>query len=190
MVELDALAARLWLANESVAGACLRHPFVRGLASGSLAIASFRAYVAQDAYFLDAFARAYACALARSPDRQGVMAFQRLIAGVVEELGLHAAYAERWQVDLTRVEPMPPTLAYTDFLLATAAISDVGAICAAALGDTMTLSMPNSTEIVGSSTAGNTEDARISAATTMVIVPCEYSATTRHCRPVASTQVA
>ncbi len=124
------LAAQLWLANDDVVRACLHHPFVRGLADGTLPPDSFRAYVAQDAYFLEAFARAYAYALARSPDRYGLTAFQRLIAGVVEELRLHATYAERWRVDLTRVEPMAATLAYTDFLLATAAVSDVGAICA------------------------------------------------------------
>ena len=127
----ETLSVTLWTANADVARACLQHPFVRHLADGTLAIKSFRRYIAQDAYFLEAFARAYACALARSPDRHGLQAFSRLIAGVVQELELHAAYAERWQVDLADVEPLPAARAYTDFLLATAAISSVGDICAA-----------------------------------------------------------
>ncbi len=131
MSEPESLAVELWLSTKNVADVCLHHPFVRGLANGALPLSSFGAYVAQDAYFLEAFARAYAWALARSPDRHGLEAFQRLIAGVVEELQLHAAYAQRRQVDLTHVEPLSATLAYTDFLLATAAMSDVGAICAA-----------------------------------------------------------
>src|SRR5919204_3800511 len=93
------LAARLWTQNHDLAQACLRHAFVRDLASGSLPVQSFRAYVAQDAYFLEAFARAYAFALARSPDRHGVDSFQRLLAGVADELKLHTTYAERWQID-------------------------------------------------------------------------------------------
>jgi thiaminase/transcriptional activator TenA len=125
------LAARLWTQNHDLAQACLRHAFVRDLASGSLPVQSFRAYVAQDAYFLEAFARAYAFALARSPDRAGLEAFHSLIGGVLAELHLHATYAARWEVDLAEVEPAAATLAYTDFLLATAATGGLGEICAA-----------------------------------------------------------
>jgi thiaminase (transcriptional activator TenA) len=125
------LAARLWQANADLAAACLTNPFVCGIADGSLPVANFRAYVAQDAYFLDAFARAYAFALARSPDRHGLEAFHTLIGGVLDELRLHASYAARWHVDLGHVQPSSATLAYTDFLLAIAALRDVGETCAA-----------------------------------------------------------
>jgi thiaminase (transcriptional activator TenA) len=125
------LAARLWTSNQDLAEACLRHSFVRGLGDGSLPIDQFRAYVAQDAYFLEAFARAYAFALARCPDRYGLEAFHNLIAGVVGELELHAAYARRWEVDLAGAAPARATLAYTDFLLATAGVASVAEICAA-----------------------------------------------------------
>jgi thiaminase (transcriptional activator TenA) len=124
------LAGRLWSTNQDLAGACLRHPFVRRLADGSLPTAQFRAYVAQDAYFLEAFARGYAFALARSPDRHGFEAFQSLLAGAVDELKLHARYANRLGIDLARVEPARATLAYTDFLLATAGLGTVGETCA------------------------------------------------------------
>lgn len=125
------LAATLWAANADLAQACLDDPFVRGLADGSLPIDSFRAYVAQDASFLEAFARAYALALAHSPDRHGLEQFHALIGGVLEELRLHAAYAARWQVDLATAAPAPATRAYTDFLLATASLHGVGETCAA-----------------------------------------------------------
>jgi thiaminase (transcriptional activator TenA) len=127
----ETLSATLWTANVDIAHACLQHPFVRGLSDGTLPITSFREYIAQDAYFLEAFARAYAYALAGSPDRHGLEAFNKLIAGVLDELTLHASYAERWQVNLAQVEALPATLAYTDFLLTTAATSSVGEICAA-----------------------------------------------------------
>jgi len=105
--------------------------FVRGLAAGSLPADCFEAYVAQDAFFLEAFARAYALALARSPDRHGLETFHLLITGVLDELRLHASYTARWGVDLTRVEPGRATLAYTDFLLASASLGSVGETCAA-----------------------------------------------------------
>lgn len=87
--------------------------------------------MAQDAYFLEAFARAYALALARAPDRHGLATFHSLIGGVLDELRLHSAYAARWQVDLSSHAPAGATLAYTDFLLATASLRGVGETCAA-----------------------------------------------------------
>ncbi len=51
------------------------------------------AYIAQDAFFLDAFARAYALALARSRDTTTLLTLADLIGGVRAELGLHAAYS-------------------------------------------------------------------------------------------------
>ena len=125
------LARKLWAANADLAEAALRHRFVRGLGDGSLRLESFRSYVAQDAFFLESFARAYALALARSQDPRGMRDFAQLVSGVIEELELHEDYAERWGVSLEGVEPVEATLAYTDFLLATASLGGVGEICAA-----------------------------------------------------------
>jgi thiaminase/transcriptional activator TenA len=125
------LAKTLWEANADLARTALEHPFVRALRAGTLPRQNFQGYIAQDAYFLDAFARAYALALARSPDQQGLHDFFELLAGVLEELKLHAGYAARWGVTLVDITPISATLAYTDFLLATAALGSVGETCAA-----------------------------------------------------------
>jgi thiaminase/transcriptional activator TenA len=89
------LAQRLWVDNAELAARALAHPFVRGVADGSLPGEVFSGYVAQDAFFLEAFARAYALALAASPDIETVLAFAGLIAGVRDELSMHAADAAR-----------------------------------------------------------------------------------------------
>ena len=128
---VNGLAATLWEENSDLAAAALSHPFVRGLADGSLPQQTFAGYVAQDAFFLESFARAYALALARSPDRATLDAFADLLGGVQDELELHAAYASQLDIDLAVVEPSAATLAYTDFLLATAALGGIGATCAA-----------------------------------------------------------
>ena len=125
------LAQRLWSANRDLAQQCLHHPFVQGLAQGCLPRERFAAYVAQDASFLESFARAYALAIAHSPDRPSLMAFNALLQGVLEELELHAGYAQRWDIDLETTTPLPATTAYTRFLLATAQGGDPGLICAA-----------------------------------------------------------
>ena len=121
----------LWRENEESAAACLRHPFVRGLAEGSLDSAIFRRYVAQDAFFLHAFARAYALAAARSRDAETLSAFCELLSGVWKELQLHAAYSRELKIDTARVVPNPATTAYTDFLLATGWHCELGGIIAA-----------------------------------------------------------
>ena len=61
------LAGRLFDDSLPVARNCLEHPFVQGIADGSLPRDRFVHYVGQDACFLDAFVRAYALALAKAP---------------------------------------------------------------------------------------------------------------------------
>jgi thiaminase (transcriptional activator TenA) len=125
------LSADLWAGSADLAAAAVVHPFVAGIADGTLPRERFAGYVAQDAFFLEAFARAYALGIAHSRDRATLEAFADLLAGVLEELRLHDGYAARWGIDLAAVPPAPATLAYTEFLLATAALGDVGEVCAA-----------------------------------------------------------
>jgi thiaminase (transcriptional activator TenA) len=124
------LAAELWAQNADLAALALEHRFVRGLADGTLPRPSFESYIVQDAFFLEAFVRAYALALARCPDRTGLRDFFDLLAGALDELRLHASYAARWGVQPGAL-PTPATLSYTDFLLSTAALAGVGETCAA-----------------------------------------------------------
>jgi thiaminase/transcriptional activator TenA len=110
----------LWQQNAGLAEACLHHPFVRGLADGTLEPEAFRQYVAQDAFFLNTFARAYAVAAARSQDMETLISLCELLNGVLQELRLHAGYVQELKIELARVQPYWAVEAYTNFLLATA----------------------------------------------------------------------
>ena len=110
----------LWQLNTDLACACLAHPFVRGLADGTLDREAFKRYIAQDAFFLRAFLRAYALTAAKCDELGQVQSFHKLMGGVLDELNLHAAYAAEWGVDLSSTRVFPATRAYTDFLLCTA----------------------------------------------------------------------
>jgi thiaminase/transcriptional activator TenA len=125
------LSAQLWSENADLVADVLANPFVRGIGDGTLERKLFAGYLAQDAFFLESFARAYALALARSDDTATLLAFADLLAGVREELGLHAGYAASWGIDMAGVKPAAATLAYTEFLLATAATGGLGVVCAA-----------------------------------------------------------
>jgi thiaminase/transcriptional activator TenA len=121
-----------------LARASLEHPFVQGIADGTLPRERFAYFVGQDAFYLEAFARAYSIAAAKAPDWEGFRAFHTLADGALKELRLHQGYAAQWGVDLRAVEPGPATRRYTDFLLATAWGYDVG-LTAAAMSPCMRL---------------------------------------------------
>lgn len=150
------LSGDLWTANADLAAEARQHPFVTGIADGTLPRERFAGYVAQDAFFLESFARAYALGVAHSRDRATLDVFADLLAGAREELRLHAGYAARWGIDLAAVTPAPATLAYTDFLLATASLGGVAATCAA-MTPCMRLYAALGQALAGRATGGYTE---------------------------------
>ncbi|WP_008317541.1 TenA family protein [Leptolyngbya sp. PCC 6406] len=132
------LSTTLWQANLALATASLHSPFVQSLYGGTLPEENFAYYVGQDAFFLEAFARAYSIAAAKAPDWQGFQTFHDLAGGVLQELHLHESYAEQWGVTLTAVAPGGATRRYTDFLLATAWSQPIG-VTAVAMAPCMRL---------------------------------------------------
>lgn len=121
----------LWQSNLDLVRSSLEHPFVRGIATGTLARSRFAFYVAQDAFFLAGFARSYSIAAAKAPDWWGFEQFHQLAGEVSRELRLHEGYAAQWGVDLREITPAAATRRYTDFLTATAWSGDVGSIAVA-----------------------------------------------------------
>lgn len=132
------LSRKLWQANQDLAEASLHNPFVQGIGDGSLPKEKFAYYVGQDAFFLEAFARAYSIAAAKAPDWESFQVFHALANGVLQELNLHQGYAQSWNVDITVVEPGSATRQYTDFLLSTAWSQPVG-VTAVAMSPCMRL---------------------------------------------------
>ncbi len=120
-----------WNENSELVRRCLEHPFVQRLAEGTLDREVFRRYVAQDAFFLRAFFRAYGLAAARCDDFDHARQFHELMASVLDELKLHANYAKTLDINLGGVQPTAATSAYTEFLLRIAWHNSVAEIIAA-----------------------------------------------------------
>ena len=133
-----ALSSKLWQDHLDLANESLSHPFVQGIADGTLPKETFSYYVGQDAFFLEAFARAYSIAAAKAPTWQSFNVFHELAAGVLSELKLHQSYAQTWNVDLAQVTPGSATRQYTDFLLSTAWSQPIG-VTAVAMSPCMRL---------------------------------------------------
>ena len=132
------ISSQLWQANQDLVLACLKHPFVQGIADGTLERNKFAYYVGQDAFFLEAFARAYSIVAAKCQEWDSFTVFHNLAGGVLEERQLHETYAAAWEIDLKSVQPSAATRRYTDFLLATAWAGDVG-LATAAMSPCMSL---------------------------------------------------
>ncbi|MBA3534461.1 MAG: TenA family protein [Ardenticatenales bacterium] len=120
------LSGQLWQNNLALAHSCRNHPFIQGIGDGSLDPRRFARYIAQDACFLEATARAYSLAAAKAPDWEGVKAFHALAGATLDELHLHEQYAASLNVDIQRVMPEPATRRYIDFLMAMTWGHDVG----------------------------------------------------------------
>ncbi|HEY4024415.1 MAG TPA: thiaminase II [Pseudonocardiaceae bacterium] len=117
--------------------ALLDHPFNRELARGSLGRQQFQFYLVQDARYLVGFARALAVAAAKAGDVVDIAFFAGAAQeSIVVERALHAGYFERFgltEADLAEVPTSPTCLAYTSYLLATAATADFPELIAALL---------------------------------------------------------
>ncbi|MCW5700201.1 MAG: thiaminase II [Rhodospirillales bacterium] len=97
------------------------HPFVRGLADGTLPESCFRHYLVQDYLFLIHFARAYGLAVFKSDNLNDIrQAAAGLSAIVDQEMQLHVAFCRRWALDEDDMAAAPEadaTMAYTRYVL-------------------------------------------------------------------------
>jgi thiaminase/transcriptional activator TenA len=113
------------------------HPFVGGIADGTLDPDRFRVYIRQDYLFLIDYGRLLALACARAPRLELMERFADLAQSTLRtEMELHRAYAAEWGISLEELEwerPDAATRAYTDFRLRTAALGDFAELVAALL---------------------------------------------------------
>jgi len=127
----------LYAAARAIWEAQVQHPFVRGIADGTLDPPVFERWVRQDYLYLVEFSRVFAWAAAGA-DRLESMSWYAAALHLTlnTEMGLHRAYAARFGIgeeELEREEMWPTTRAYTDFLVRTAADGDLADLVAALL---------------------------------------------------------
>ncbi|KAF8017886.1 hypothetical protein BT93_H2945 [Corymbia citriodora subsp. variegata] len=115
------LAGKFWIKSRRESLFAMYTPFALCLASGNLKIDTFRHYIAQDVYFLKAFAQAYELAEECTDDDEANIAISKLRKDVLEELRMHDSFAQEWGSEDTKESTLnSATVKYTDFLLATA----------------------------------------------------------------------
>ncbi|MHA6785408.1 thiaminase II [Pseudonocardia saturnea] len=111
----------LWSDISGVYDAILAHPFLAGLADGTLPRESFRHYVVQDAHYLRGYAKALAVCAAKAPDVDATVMFAQHAAGAIAaERDLHAELMGELGGSVDDEPVAPATQAYLSYLLATA----------------------------------------------------------------------
>ena len=121
----SAWSARLWQAGEASYRAIGDHPFLAGLADGSLPQDRFAYYIVQDSHYLRAYSRCLSLLSGRAPEEDQVQTLARhsadaiavereLHSGLLADLNLTAA-------DLDRIGAKPTTVAYMSYLTAACA---------------------------------------------------------------------
>jgi len=127
---LRASAAPIWREE-------LAHPFVRGIADGTLAIERFRFYLGQDYVFLIDYCRVFALAAAKARDLDTTSMFSKLLHETLHtEMELHRDYCRRLGIpreELEHTAAAPVTHAYTRHLLGVAWSGSLAEIVAAVL---------------------------------------------------------
>lgn len=115
---------RLWNRIEPIYYAVLEHPFIVELAEGTLPEEVFLFYLKQDTLYLADFSRALSMAGIRADTTEQMFDFFRFAGETVTvERQLHESFYEKHGVKMD-VSKSPSCFAYTNFLLATAAVKD------------------------------------------------------------------
>jgi thiaminase (transcriptional activator TenA) len=120
----DSFTDDLWRGVTGIYEAILKHPFLSGLADGSLPDETFAYYVVQDSLYLKQYGHTLAAIASRAPDASETEMFARHFIGVVAveqqlhddllgDLGIDPAAADA-------AEMAPTNLAFTSYLVATA----------------------------------------------------------------------
>ncbi|WP_061292964.1 thiaminase II [Herbidospora cretacea] len=114
---------QLWDSAAPTYRAILGHPFLTGLADGTLPREAFRHFVVQDSHYLRDYARALAVCAARAPDDETTQAFAGDAAGAIAaEREMHAGFMADLggSAEEAAEQPVGPTTrAYTSYVLAT-----------------------------------------------------------------------
>ena len=128
--ELRQHAAPIWEAD-------LKHPFVRGMADGTLPTEKFKFYLIQDYLFLLDYSRVFAYGTIKAHDEATMALFAKLLDETLNtEMDLHRGYCEKFGITPAEMEaaPMAPTThAYTRHMLHVAQIGTLADVIAGVL---------------------------------------------------------
>lgn len=128
---------RLLHAAKDIWDGYLRHPFVKGLAEGSLDKEKFAFYMLQDYLYLYDYAKVFAYGVIKAREPETMRAFAGYVDAILNgEMDIHKGYMARLGISAHEAETVRPALknqAYTAYMRAVAAEEGPVEILAAVL---------------------------------------------------------
>jgi thiaminase/transcriptional activator TenA len=136
-VDHNTIAGRFYAKASTIWQKSHDHPFVRGMADGTLDEEKFKFYICQDYLYLIEYARLYGLAAVKAADLPTMEKFAALMHATLHvEMEHHRKYGEKIGISraqMEQTEPSSVTLAYTGFLLQSAFKGSLAHVLAAVL---------------------------------------------------------
>ena len=115
------VVSRMIAATEEIWENCHRHPFVQGIADGSLDHDKFCFYMLQDYVYLFDYARVFAIGVAKAKDPEVMRIFANYVQQIMSgEMDIHRGYMKRLGIspeDAERTVPSLDNLSYTSYMI-------------------------------------------------------------------------
>ena len=131
------IIGRMLAASEGIWADYLTHPFVLGLADGSLDKEKFKFYLLQDYVYLFDYARVFAEGVVKARDPETMRIFAGYVDSILNgEMDIHKGYMARLGIAQTDAEQVKASLhnqSYTSYMRAVAAEEGQAEIMAAVL---------------------------------------------------------
>lgn len=113
------------------------HPFVKGLADGTLPLEKFQFFMIQDHLYLMQYAKVFALGVLKAKNESDMRLFSDLIAATLDtENALHQDYLRRLNISqemIAQAKPSIVTDSYTNYMIAIAEKEGLGELMAAVL---------------------------------------------------------
>ena len=112
---------RLLACTQKLWDSYLEHPFVRGIADGTLDEEKFRYYMVQDYVYLIDYAKVFALGVAKAQDTETMRLFADYVHQILDgEMDIHKGYMKRLGIALRDAESAKPALdnrSYTAYMM-------------------------------------------------------------------------
>jgi thiaminase/transcriptional activator TenA len=130
-------SARLYKSVNTIWDSYYRHPFIKGMADGSLKVDKFKFYMIQDYIYLLDYVKIYALGIVKAKDERTMQGFSKMVDNILNgEMDIHRSYMRRLGItrkDIENTEASMENISYTNYMLSVSQLGDLTDLTASLL---------------------------------------------------------